>query len=538
MIMKTVRTILALAGLLLTVGVYSQELEGKLWVTISNSTDIPSLNSEGDLEVTNNTLSSLISDFDITRVEQALPSSRQSHLQHVYEVTCNCDEQDLYKAISEEISVWSKPEIAPKYELLHTPDDYNLEFSEDYALDMIKAEGAWEFTTGDTNVVIGISDGNYFLNHEELVGEYTYVAPNITSPYYEHGTAVAALAAGNTNNGVGKSSIGYDCKLSLVGMNYNQVLDLSYMGVRVINLSWSSGCWFNQYTQDVINECYDNGTIIVAAAGNGSTCGGASNLVYPAAHDHVIAVSSVGRYDNHEDVIGDPSTCHQHNSSVDICAPGYNVPLTAGPGWYLGAWGTSFAAPQVSGTIGLMLSVNPCLTYEDVLDILTMTAVNIDAQNPNYIGMLGAGRLDAASAVKIALEYGCDGGGLNSGNSNNNTNGGVTVGDNTGTIGTSVYSDSEGFNSSASYNYASIEDLQGETLTVYPNPSNGLFTISAMSGSDLSYMITDMHGRVVYTLQTNNTVFTIDLSSQTSGVYYLRVSDLSGRHLMKKLIKE
>ena len=184
--MKTVRTILALAGLLLTVGVYSQELEGKLWVTISNSTDIPSLNSEGDLEVTNNTLSSLISDFDITRVEQALPSSRQSHLQHVYEVTCNCDEQDLYKAISEEISVWSKPEIAPKYELLHTPDDYNLEFSEDYALDMIKAEGAWEFTTGDTNVVIGISDGNYFLNHEELVGEYTYVAPNITSPYYEH----------------------------------------------------------------------------------------------------------------------------------------------------------------------------------------------------------------------------------------------------------------------------------------------------------------------------------------------------------------
>jgi len=178
------------------------------------------------------------------------------------------------------------------------------------------------------------------------------------------------------------------------------------------------------------------------------------------------------------------------------------------------------------------------LTYEDVLDILTMTAVNIDAQNPNYIGMLGAGRLDAASAVKIALEYGCDGGGLNSGNSNNNTNGGVTVSDNTGTIGTSVYSDSEGFNSSASYNYASIEDLQGETLTVYPNPSNGLFTISAMSGSDLSYMITDMHGRVVYTLQTNNTVFTIDLSSQTSGVYYLRVSDLSGRHLMKKLVKE
>ncbi len=57
-------------------------------------------------------------------------------------------------------------------------------------------------------------------------------------------------------------------------MNYNEVLDASYAGHRVINLSWSSGCSYNQYVQDIINEVYENGTFIVAAAGNGSTCGG------------------------------------------------------------------------------------------------------------------------------------------------------------------------------------------------------------------------------------------------------------------------
>ena len=33
-----------------------------------------------------------------------------------------------------------------------------------------------------------------------------------------------------------------------------------------------------------------------------------------------------------------------------------------------------------------------------------MTAVNIDAQNPNYIGQLGAGRLDASEAVRMAYD--------------------------------------------------------------------------------------------------------------------------------------
>jgi len=149
-----------------------------------------------------------------------------------------------------------------------------------------------------------------------------------------------------------------------------------------------------------IDEVYNNGTFIVASAGNGSTCGGPNSLVYPAAYNHVFAVTSVGSQDNIERVIGNPSTIHQTNSSVDICAPGHNVPLTIAPGVYITGNGTSFAAPYVTGTVALMLSVKPDLTNQEIDSILRLTATNIDMLNPNYVGKIGSGRLNSGLAVQ------------------------------------------------------------------------------------------------------------------------------------------
>ena len=373
----------------------------KIWVTIDDITVLPT-KENNELKSTEAEVQALIEQFNIVHVEQALPDSRREALKKVYEVHCNCDALDLLETIANTSTFLTNPETAPDYQLLATTNDYNAIFNQDYALDLIDAQGAWDFSTGDTNIILGISDGNFFLNHEDLQTEFvsagTWASPLF---YYHHGTAVAITAAGATNNGVGKSSIGYDCRLNLGGMNYNIVLQQSYAGARVINLSWMSGCWPNSYIQAIIDEVYDNGTIIVAAAGNGNaSCGSSSNLVYPAACNNVIAVSSIGPTDNHEGVIGDPNSAHQHNSSVDICAPGYNVALSIDSGYYLTGNGTSFAAPYVTGTIGLMLSLNPCLTFEEVEQILYSTAENIDAQNPNYIGGLGSGRLNAKAALQ------------------------------------------------------------------------------------------------------------------------------------------
>ena len=377
---------------------------GKVWTTISSISSLELNNQNGTLTSKNSELNSLFTELNVNSITKAFPAAKSEALVNVYEISCACDENDLLQGIARKSTLFLNPTLAPTYESLEVPNDYSTVFSNDYALNLINAQGAWDITRGDTSVVIAISDANYHLGHEELVGKYNYVTPNYNSDY-SHGTAVATTAAGNTNNYLGKSSIGYNSRLQLRAMNYNELLEATYSGARIVNVSWTSGCYTNSYAQAIVDEVFANGTVIVASAGNGSTCGGSSNLVYPAALNNVISVSSVGPNDNHERYIGNPASTHQHNTTVDICAPGYDVALTIAPGNYLTGNGTSFAAPYVSGTIALMLAVNSCLTPDDIEFILKETAVNIDDLNPAYAGRLGAGRMDAGAAVLMASTF-------------------------------------------------------------------------------------------------------------------------------------
>lgn len=344
-------------------------------------------------------LKSVYPDIDI---EIAFPSSRKALFKKVYRIRTTAEQSVSVLTHLKNNKAFKNIEKEETIRPLQTPNDYNTTFGTDYALDLINAPDAWDVTTGDSSVAIGISDTNFDLSHEELVGAYSTTANNFFHSNINHGTAVAITASGNTNNTVGKSSIGYNTKVILDNMTYTGLLNLSYAGAKVINASWASGCSYNNYHQQIINEIYENGTIIVAAAGNGSTCYGPESLVYPAAYEYVISVSSIGRFDNHERIDGDVNSTHQHNDSVDIVAPGYNVPMGVANNSYTTGNGSSFAAPFVSGTIALMLSVNPCLSYQGVLNILRETAADIYTLNPIYTGLLGAGRLDAGAAVEKA----------------------------------------------------------------------------------------------------------------------------------------
>ena len=383
--------------------VLAQAQTGKVWVTINQAQNIPTL-VNGVLSSANASFNQAIQSLNITSVQKAMPAARSAKLQNVFEVTCNCNEVDLYTALVNNVNAVSAVEYAPAYLTLDTPNDYTTSFTTDYALDLINAQGAWNLTHGNPNFIIAISDQNFYDSHEELAGKVTYYDATNTATR-THGTAVAILAAGNTNNGVGKSAIGFDSKLGLYRMNYNDMLVASYAGAKVINLSWTSGCTFNQYAQDAVNEAYNNGSFLIASAGNGTTCGGADNLVYPAAYANVFSVTSVGPYNNHERTIGNSATTHQHNNTVDLSAPGYDVAISSASGWYLTNSGTSFAAPQVTGTVALMLAVNPCLSQANIEYILKASSFNIDNINPLYAGKLGAGRLDAAAAVLMAQNW-------------------------------------------------------------------------------------------------------------------------------------
>jgi len=384
-----VNLILLVFGILLTSNVKSQSI----WAKATNISDV--VHSTEFTHFTNEM------NVQITR---PLSNSRNPELQNVYQIAADCDVVDLYAAMHK-VPGLEGIEFGPEYGTLAEPNDYNATFENNWALDLIGAQGAWDVTTGDPNVIAAVSDQNYWVNHEELVGKYVYYDTTNTLSQ-GHGTAVATTVAGNTNNGVGTAAIGYNTSLSLHRMNYNEVLSASYMGARVINMSWASSCSYNQYVQAALTEVYNNGTFLVASGGNGGTCGGSSNLVYPAAYDNVFAVSSVGPNDNHERTPGNPNTTHQHNSSIDIMAPGYDVPLTAAPGWYLTGSGTSYASPIVTGTVALMVSAYPDITNQEIDSVLRMTAVNIDLQNPDYVGLMGAGRLNAAAAVSMASRLG------------------------------------------------------------------------------------------------------------------------------------
>jgi len=344
-----------------------------------------------------------IQQYQITDIKKALPVAKSKKLSTIWEISCQCDIKDLQSSINRVVGSDSA-QLSPNYQPLYTPNDWNLFSGSNWAVDLIGSNQAWHITKGSASFKIGISDQNIDVTHEELVGKVLYWDQNNTQTT-SHGNAVSVIAAGNTDNGIGLSSIGFNSSINFYNMNYNGILQAAYDGVDVVNISWTSGCFFNQYEKDVIDEVWSLGTFLVAAAGNGNTCGWAGAAGYPASYAQVFSVSSIGKTDNHETISGDTTSTHQHNLTVDLVAPGYDVPICPVSGWYIESSGTSYAAPFVTGTIALMLTKNPCLTNYDIEFILKSTSVDIYPNNTSYLGLLGSGRLNSAAAVLAASQF-------------------------------------------------------------------------------------------------------------------------------------
>lgn len=100
------------------------------------------------------------------------------------------------------------------------------------------------------------------------------------------------------------------------------------------------------------------------------------------------------------------------NEFVDILAPGNRLldyPKFAEENGIIGYnyyGGTSGSAPFVSGTVGLMRSVNECLTPKEVENILKLTTKDVENMpiNQNFIGEIGAGKLEIGDAVVFTNE--------------------------------------------------------------------------------------------------------------------------------------
>jgi subtilisin len=151
--------------------------------------------------------------------------------------------------------------------------------------------------------------------------------------------------------------------------------------VASLSLGASSG---SSTLQDACQYAYNNGVLVVAAAGNSGPC---SDCVgYPAAYDEVVAVSSTNSSDG-------LSSFSSTGPEVEIAAPGSDVYSTYTGGGYDTLSGTSMACPHVSGAGGQLMADG--MSNTEARQQLKETAEDIGLGSNES----GSGLLDAEAAV-------------------------------------------------------------------------------------------------------------------------------------------
>ncbi len=74
----------------------------------------------------------------------------------------------------------------------------------------------------------------------------------------------------------------------------------------------------------------------------------------------------------------------------------------------------------------------------------------------------------------------------------------------------------------------SIEELTNELVTVFPNPTKGIITISQNTENVLAIEIVDITGKVVHSASYKNVSNTVDMSGLESGSYFLNIQSEAG----------
>lgn len=304
----------------------------------------------------------------------------------------------------ERLDYISISEKIPLYELSFVPNDPDYsDASKRWHLDRVNAEQAWDITQGCANIKIAIVDDAVMLNHEDLQSKiFTNVfevpgngidddgngyiddvngfdvADNdanasppstATSSYFSHGTHVAGIAAGASNNGQGTSSLGFNTSILPVKVKSNSSTSNSaltnpmqgveyaiVMGADVINMSWGSYA-HSSINQMVFDQANILGIMCVAAVGNDAL----PFIAYPANYNGVISVVAT-------DLSDDIAFFSNFTQERHVFAPGVNIwsAEAVSTSSYGFKSGTSMATPLTSGLIALMLCTNPNYSLYDI----------------------------------------------------------------------------------------------------------------------------------------------------------------------------
>ncbi len=308
--------------------------------------------------------------------------------------------------------------------------DYNVgdyindaKYEELFHLDAIKSVDAWKLlaTTDHEKVKVAVIDTGADIEHEDLknvinkdlsvrITSDGIICP-LTSDNTIHGTHVSGIIAAEANNGIGAAGVGSaldNSSIEVIGIGcdlgyggafstisvYKAIKYAVENGARVINMSLGGQGDPNNIFQNAVTLAVNSGCVVVCAAGNENT----DEYCYPSDCDGAISVIALD------------TTCEERvyfsnygASKNKISAPGEYVYSTIPGDEYITLSGTSMASPVVAAVAGMVLSVNPRLTVDEVKDIIYSTADDINGGG--YDDYLGYGRVNAYEAVKKAIEY-------------------------------------------------------------------------------------------------------------------------------------
>lgn len=221
------------------------------------------------------------------------------------------------------------------------------------------------------NVKIAILDTGIDTNHPDLIvsGGETFVTGATTFQDDQgHGTHIAGIIAAQDND-IGIVGIAPKAKIYSVkvlnkfgeGFESDVIKGIEWaveQKMDIINLSFTT-TEESQLLKGILQKAYDQGILIVAAAGNSYVLD-YTNVLYPARYSSVMAVGSINKELTH-------SSFSFFGYDLDFVAPGEDILSTyISPDGYIEASGTSMSTAFVSGIAALYKQKYPTFSNKEI----------------------------------------------------------------------------------------------------------------------------------------------------------------------------
>jgi subtilisin family serine protease len=329
-------------------------------------------------------------DDKIRRIQIKVPESEREGIK-----------KKIKNNLNSNVLIWDETIFQGSGFRFNDPDLKNTD--RNYYFKNINMSDSWKITTGDKDIIIAVIDDGFDLNHDELndniVKPYNVLYQNdkvYANSELNHGTHVAGLAISEKNNGKGVCGIAPDCSFMPIqiantggGFTSSSIIDgVLYAinnGADVINLSIQvmfpeglevtnrqfdemQGSDDELFWNELFEIAKDSNITIVFCAGNREVLVGLDAMKR---YDNIITVSAT-------DMNNKKAKFSNYGKKSTISAPGVKIWSCKPGGDFTMMDGTSMSSPIIAGVVGLMKSVDPDLTNQEIIEILQETGSPVE----------------------------------------------------------------------------------------------------------------------------------------------------------------